>query len=222
MPRLARSRSRWLLSLSLTLLVGCAGSASDEPEQGTSSDLAESSGTGFLYFHGMSHLGIDPAVLKTTVGDADLMTPRLTDGQLEQPPTSAMTAFLHGRTTGVVSGYSLGRIPVFRLMNASTSGMTRVVMIDPTYDSAGGLGSSIGGPTAKAWLDQDGGRTFLLVYGDTTKELNGERSYQTALAHHPRAELCYIPGEHERFRQNDMAYALIATDCDDLKAHLDP
>jgi hypothetical protein len=206
----------------LTLLVGCASSASDEPEQGTSSDLSESSSTGFLYFHGMSHLGIDPDVLKTTAGAADLMTPRLSDGELEQPPTSAMIAFLRGRTTGVVSGYSLGRVPVLKLMNANTNGMTRVVMIDPTYDTAGGLGSSIGGPTAKAWLDRDAGRTFLLVYGDTTKELNGQKSYQTALANHERAELCYIPGEHERFRQDDMAYALVATDCDDLKAHLDP
>jgi hypothetical protein len=212
--------SRVLLAVGLAFLTGCAETVVDEAEEGASSDL--SSTDGVLYFHGMSHLGIAPAALKHAVGDRDLLAPSLTDAQLEAPPSSAVLAFLRGHSLGIVSGYSLGRVPVLRLMKSGADGMTRVVMIDPTYDTAGGMGSSIGGPTARTWLDAHEGRSFLLVYGDTTKELGGQQSYVTALGHHARAEICYIPGEHERFRAADMAYAMVATDCADLKAHLTP
>ena len=52
--------------------------------------------------------------------------------------------------------------------------------------------------------------------------LKGEQSYLTELSQHPRADLCYIPGDHERFRLADMAAALVATGCDDLRAKLAP
>jgi hypothetical protein len=170
----------------------------------------------------MSHLGIDPKAIKSVVDQRDLSTPRLSDAQLEAPVAATVTSFLEAHETDVVGGYSLGRIPVFRLMKSPAKSMNRVVMIDPTFDSATGIGQSIGGPIAKEWLSGDDGRTFMLVYGDETKSLKGEQSYVTSLDGEARAELCYIPGPHSRFANADMAYALVAKDCADLKAHLKP
>jgi hypothetical protein len=216
--------SRALSAVVLTALATLAGCAStdqeDGGEEGAAGALSQPTEEGILYFHGMSHLGLDPKVVKHVAESNDVLTPSMSDSELQSPPPSSVLAFLKGRTTGIVSGYSLGRIPVFRLMKSAADGMTRVVMIDPTFDSASGLGSGIGGPTAKAWLDGGEGRTFLLVYGDETKSLKGEQSYVTALTGHAGAELCFVPGDHARFRQPDMAFALVAKDCDDLKAHL--
>lgn len=85
---------------------------------------------------------------------------------------------------------------------------------------AGLGGSGISGGIAKAWLDGDDTRSLLLVYGDTTRELGGEKSYVRELANHPRASLCYVSGDHERFRRDDMVVALVSKDCEDLAGRL--
>jgi hypothetical protein len=207
------------LLLGAGLLVGCVGQDAVENEDESASSLATAP-EGIVYYHGMSHLGINPTMLAQTVAPRDLLAPQLSDSELEAPPAAAVRDFVNRHDTATVSGYSLGRVPVLRLMKSPPPKMARVVMIDPTYDTASGLGSHIGGPIAEAWLDGSAERTFLLVYGDTTTSLGGEQSYVSALAHHPRAELCYVPGDHERFRADDMAYAVIATSCADLRAHL--
>src|SRR5262249_49782066 len=129
-------------------------------------------------------------------------------------------SFLKNGERGTVAGYSLGRVPVLRLMQQGAAGMQRVVLVDPTYDSASGIGKSIGGSVGRKWLDGAEDRTLFLVYGDSTKELGGDTSYLAELSQHPRADLCYLPGDHERFRRADMAAALVATSCDDLRARL--
>jgi hypothetical protein len=40
------------------------------------------------------------------------------------------------------------------------------------------------------------------------------------LAQHPRASLCFVRGDHERFRRADMVAALVARDCADLERRL--
>ena len=42
----------------------------------------------------------------------------------------------------------------------------------------------------------------------------------TALSSHARASVCYVRGDHERFRQPDMVAALVAKDCADLAGRL--
>jgi hypothetical protein len=171
----------------------------------------------------MSQLGFARNALLSSVGkEHALLAPSLSDAQLQAPVASSVTSFLQDHPDAVVGGYSLGRVPVFRLMGSAPEGMTRVVMIDPTFDSASTLSpdKGIGGAIARKWLDGSEERTFMLVYGDVTKELGGEKSYQTALADHPRAEFCQLPGAHDRFRASDMAFALVAKDCADLKTHL--
>jgi len=44
----------------------------------------------------------------------------------------------------------------------------------------------------------------------------------TALSSHARASVCYVRGDHERFRQPDMVAALVAKDCADLAGRLTP
>src|SRR6185436_6503171 len=136
------------------------------------------------------------------------------------PPSANVLSFIRGADNAIVAGYSLGRVPVFRLMQQNAPGMKRVVLVDPTYDSASGIGKSIGGKIGRTWLDGNEERTLFFVYGDETKALGGEKSYEAELGQHPRADLCYIPGGHERFRQADMAKALVASSCDDLHARL--
>ena len=94
------------------------------------------------------------------------------------------------------------------------------MIVDPTFDGSSDLGRTAGGPITRAWLDGDPKRSFILVYGDATRSLGGETSYVKALAAHPRAELCYVPGDHERFRRADMVAALVAKDCADVVARV--
>ena len=135
-----------------------------------------------------------------------------------------MLAFLEQHPESTVSGYSLGRIPAIRMMNTFAKqpgkGMKRVVLVDPTFDSTRDLGKGNGGSFAKAWLDGDPERTFFFVYGGVTIETGGEKSYLEALSNHERADLCFIPGDHTRYRQADMAKALHADSCEELKAKL--
>ena len=205
-------------------LAGCAGggpSAGDEEAAAGSSAQTADAREGFVYFHGMSHLGFSHDALRAGLGMQTLLAPSMTDAQLGAPIAPAVTTFLGTKTDALVAGYSLGRIPVLRLMAESAPGMSRVVMIDPTYDSASALGGSgISGGIAKAWLDGDPSRSLLLVYGDVTRELGGEKSYVRELANHPQASLCYVSGDHERFRQDDMVAALASKDCDDLAGRL--
>lgn len=216
-------RSSLLAATGLVLAAcaaGCSASTDDDEVGEANSADTEVTEGGYVYFHGMSHLGFSTSALKGALGDdAAYVAPQLSDAQIESTPPASVTKFLGGHSGVTVSGYSLGRIPVFKLMKSAPAGkqaMTRVVMIDPTYDSAAGIGRGIGGGIAKKWLDADEGRTFMLVYGDTTKALDGDDSYRAALKDHPRAELCYVKGDHGRFREADMAQALVATDCADL------
>jgi len=203
----------------IVLVAGCASPVEEDDGSGASAQTADG-GEGFVYFHGMSHLGFSHGALSAELGSQALLAPSMSDAQLQGEISPTVTTFLGTKSDAIVAGYSLGRIPVLRLMRSNAKGMSRVVMIDPTYDSASGLGSSIGGGIAKAWLDGDPTRSLLLVYGDVTRELGGEKSYVHELAQHPRASLCYVSGDHERFRHDDMAVALVSTDCDDLASRL--
>jgi hypothetical protein len=210
----------------VVVIAGCSTrTEGDDEVADDSAAISETTSTdGVVYFHGMSRLGFSRDELRTEIGGSrDLQAPSLTDAQLQSAPAQSVLTFLDNHpTSGVVSGYSLGRVLVFCLMKLAPPNMTRVVMIDPTYDSASGMGSGIGGGITRNWLDGSPERSFLLVYGDVTKDLGGERSYVAELANHPRAELCYVPGDHARFRNDDMARALVAESCSDLKARLDP
>jgi hypothetical protein len=203
-------------------LVGCAapGAGEDGAATGSSAQTADAR-EGFVYFHGMSHLGFSHDALHAGLGMQTLLAPAMTDAQLQAPIAPAVTSFLETKTDALVAGYSLGRIPVLRLMASNAQGMSRVVMIDPTYDSASALGGSgISGGIAKAWLDGDPSRSLLLVYGDVTREVGGEKTYVRELANHPQASLCYVSGDHERFRHDDMVAALASKDCEDLAGRL--
>jgi hypothetical protein len=213
------------LAAAVLAVVGIAGCAA--PTQGDDGSSAGASAQtadareGFVYFHGMSHLGFSHDALLAGLGMQTLLAPSMSDAQIEGAIAPAVTTFLGTKTDALVAGYSLGRIPVLRLMHANAPGMSRVVMVDPTYDSAAALGGSgISGGIAKAWLDGDDTRSLLLVYGDTTRELGGEKSYVRELANHPRASLCYVSGDHERFRRDDMVVALVSKDCEDLASRL--
>ena len=208
------------LSLGVVLLAvvavsGCAAPTDDGEDDGTS-QAAQTGVGGYVYFHGMSRLGFDRAALRAEVGSDALVAPQLTDAQIEGQPPKVVVDFLAGREGATAAGYSLGRIPVLRLMKASAKGMTHAVLVDPTYDGSSQLGRGVGGAIAKAWLDEDESRTFLMVYGDVTKEVGGDKSFVAALADHPRAQLCYVPGDHARFRAADMTAALVAKTCADL------
>lgn len=211
---------RLLLLAGLLTAAGCATDTDGEESSGEDA-FTEGDGAGVVYFHGMDSLGFGKTALQGKVS-GPLFAPGMTNAGLQAPTAPTVTSFLAGHPGSVVGGYSLGRVPVFRLMMGNAQGMKRVVMIDPTFDSAGSITGEkkIGGGIAKKWLDADEERTFILVYGDVTKELEGEQSYTAALSDHPRAELCFIPGAHDRFRAADMAFALVAKDCADLKAHL--
>ena len=176
--------------------------------------------SGLVYFHGMSGLGFSRDAIAKQDSDDDVLAPRWSDAQLQAAPPASVLDFLSTHQRATVSGYSLGRIPVLRLMKAEAPGISRVVMVDPTFDGSSDLGRTAGGPITRAWLDRDPKRSFILVYGDATRALGGETSYVTALEAHPRAELCYVPGDHERFRRADMVAALIAKDCADVVARL--
>jgi len=214
-----------LAAAALVLAVGLAGCAAPgEGEDGTSAGSSAQTADpreGFVYFHGMSHLGFSHDALRAGLGMQTLLAPSMSDAQIQAPIASTVTTFLDTKIDALVAGYSLGRIPVLRLMASNAQGMNRVVMIDPTYDSASALGGSgISGGIAKAWLDGDETRSLLLVYGDVTRELGGEKSYVRELANHPRASLCYVSGDHERFRHDDMVVALVSKDCEDLAGRL--
>ena len=221
-PRSSRRLGQLAVLGLAAALAACAAGSSDEGEGAGAEAISDAPPTdnGFVYFHGMSRLGFEKSALQAQLGGDDLLAPQLSDSQIQSAPSSDVLVFLQRHQHDTVSGYSLGRVPVLKMMKSAARGMNHVVMVDPTYDSASGLGHGIGGGIAKSWLDGGDERTFLLVYGDVTKQLGGETSYTTALDGHPRAILCYVPGDHARFRQADMAYALVARDCADLRHHL--
>lgn len=207
-------------TLLATLAVGCAAPPDDDGTDGTAAAITNQSESGLVYFHGMSGLGFSRTMILQQDSEDDVLAPRWSDAQLQATPPQSILDFLASHERATVSGYSLGRIPVLRLMKADAPGISRVVMVDPTYDGSADLGRTSGGPIARAWLDRDPTRSFILVYGDATRSLHGETSYVTALSEHPRAELCYVPGDHERFRRADMAAALVAKNCADVIARL--
>jgi hypothetical protein len=209
------------LAVLAVALGACAAptDAADVNAEGSATEAA-SAHDGFVYFHGMSHLGFSGDALHAGLGTQSLLAPSLSDAQLQAEAQPLVTQYLGARNNAVVAGYSLGRVSVFRLMMANAPGMRRAVLVDPTYDYARAFGSGIGGGIARAWLDADPKRSLLFVYGDVTRSLDGEGSYAHELAGHPRASLCYVPGDHERFRQPDMVAALVAKDCADLKSRL--
>jgi hypothetical protein len=200
--------------------LGCSGNSGTD--SAATDDLtaggapAATTEAGFVYFHGMSHLGFDHRALAVQVGATDLLTPTLSDSELSrQIPPSAL-AFISAHKSVTVSGYSLGRVPVLRIMMAETPGVRRVVLIDPTFDSQKSLGKS-GGAIARGWLEGSDDRTFMLVYGDATRSLDGQSTYVSELSDHPRAQVCAMSGDHERFRRDDMTAAVVATGCADLE-----
>ena len=209
------------VALFAALVAGCAATSEDGDGAATEgSAQTASSRDGFVYFHGMSHLGFARDALRAELGTQSLLAPSLTDMQLQADPARDVVDFLGARQAAVVAGYSLGRVPVLRLMAANAPGMSRAVLVDPTYDGSRALGWGVGGGIARAWLDADPERSLLMVYGDVTRSVDGETSYVRELGAHPRASLCYVRGDHARFRQGDMAAALVAKDCADLTARL--
>ncbi len=202
--------------LTATVIAGCAAEPGDGESGVAGSAQAATTGDGFVYFHGMSHLGFTRDALRSELGTQSLLAPSLSDAQLQADPARDVLDFLAAREHVVVSGYSLGRVPVLRLMAANAPGMERVVLVDPTYDGSRALGWGVGGGIAHAWLDADPARSLLLVYGDVTRTVDGDDSYVRELGKHPRAALCYVRGDHGRFRLPDMAAALVASDCADL------
>jgi hypothetical protein len=216
-----RSFSRFVLgALTLGLLGALAGCAPSEGDETTGDENLTATGPGVLYFHGMSGLGFAREALAGLADERPLLAPRLTDAQIQGAVSSEVSRFAAAHPPATAGGYSLGRIPLFRLMTANAPGLSRVVLIDPTFDSASGIGKEIGGGIAKAWLAGGEDRRLLFVYGDSTKELAGDKSYRRELENEPRAEICFVRGDHGRFRKADMAYALVAKDCADLEAHL--
>lgn len=217
----ASRRLAFAAAFGLSAIVGCASPTDDgEGEVGQGASQAVSTTDGFVYFHGMSHLGFSRDALRSGLGSQTFLAPSLSDAQIQDVVADNVVDFLGVRHEAVAAGYSLGRVPVLRLMQSSALGMTRAVLVDPTYDGSHALGFGVGGGIARTWLDGDQGRSLLLVYGDVTRSLGGEKSYTTALAGHPRASLCYVRGDHERFRQPDMVAALVAKDCADLEGRL--
>lgn len=204
----------------VSAVAGCASPADDGEDVAKGSSQAVSTTDGFVYFHGMSHLGFTRDALRSELGTQSLLAPSLSDAQLQDDPARDVVDFLGAREHVVVSGYSLGRVPVLRLMATNAPGMERVVLVDPTYDGSRALGWGVGGGIARTWLDADPARSLLLVYGDVTKSVDGDDSYVRELAHHPRAALCYVRGDHGRFRLPDMAAALVASGCADLTDRL--
>jgi hypothetical protein len=212
-----------LFFLSVGSAVGCATEATEEEDDDGSTEAAQTEvgGEGVVYFHGMSKLGFTRDALRGGLGTTSFLAPSLSDSALQsRAPLPAAVTFFDKKDTGTVAGYSLGRAPVITMMKAQTAKMKHAVLIDPTYDSYAAFGRGVGGAITKEWLDGSEERTFLLVYGDVTKQLGGEKSFVDALADHPRAHLCYLRGDHARFRQADMTAAIQAADCADLDERL--
>jgi hypothetical protein len=218
-PCVRRLAAAVVTTAALAAIAGCSSPSPDDETDGASAAV-ESSESALVYFHGMSGLGFSREMITKQASDDDVLAPRWSDSQLQAAPPRSVLDFLATHERATVSGYSLGRIPVLRLMKADAPGITRVVMVDPTFDGSGDLGRKAGGPITREWLDRDETRSFILVYGDATRSLGGESSYVTALAAHPRAELCFIPGDHERFRRADMVAAIVAKDCADVVSRL--
>jgi hypothetical protein len=216
-------RRGWALLLVMTL-GACASEPSDDEDEDeeASMEAAQTAvgGKGVVYFHGMYKLGFSRNALRDGLGETSFLAPSLSDSALQsRAPLAAAVTFLDKKDVGTAAGYSLGRAPVIAMMKAQTTKMKHAVLIDPTYDSYAAFGRGVGGAIAKEWLDGDEERTFL-VYGDVTKQLGGEKSFVNALAGHPRAHLCFVPGDHARFRAADMTAAILAEDCDDLNERL--
>jgi hypothetical protein len=215
-------RRGWALFLVIAL-GACATETSEDEDEDASMEAAqtEAGGEGVVYFHGMSKLGFSRNALRDGLGETSFLAPSLSDATLQsRTPLAAAVTFLDRKDEGTAAGYSLGRAPVIALMKAQTAKMKHAVLIDPTYDSYAAFGRGVGGAITKEWLDGDESRTFLLVYGDVTKQLAGEKSFVTALTGHPRAHLCYVPGDHARFRAADMTASIRAESCADLNARL--
>lgn len=204
----------------VSAVAGCASPTDDGEDVAQGSSQAVSTTDGFIYFHGMSRLGFARDALRTGLGGPSLLAPAMSDAQLQDAVADNVVDFLGARREAVAAGYSLGRVPVLRLMASNAAGMTRAVLVDPTYDGSYALGFGVGGGIARVWLDADPARSLLLVYGDVTRSVGGEKSFVTALRGHARASLCYVRGDHERFRQPDMVAALVAKDCADLTGRL--
>jgi len=210
-------RRRGALLLLFSLVAACASETSSDDDTDSSEGAQTAGGDGVVYFHGMSKLGFSHAALRDALPDTDWVAPQLSDAALQSTsPPAAVSSFLDTKDRVTAAGYSLGRAPVLSLMKANATHLVRVVLIDPTYDGSSVLGSGVGGAITRAWLDGDDDRTFMLVYGDVTKQLHGEASFVHALDGHARAQLCYVPGDHARFRQDDMTAALVAHDCAEL------
>lgn len=210
-------RRWWALVLVLSCAVACSNETSDEDDSESSEGAQTAGGDGVVYFHGMSKLGFSRTAIATALPESDWVAPQLSDAALQSTtPPASVSSFLQTKDRVTAAGYSLGRAPVLSLMKAHATHLVRAVLIDPTYDGSSVLGSGVGGAITKVWLDGDEERTFMLVYGDVTKQLHGEASFMRALDGHPRAQLCYVAGDHARFRQDDMTAALVAHDCAEL------
>ena len=98
-------------------------------------------------------LGFTRDMVVKQASDDDVLAPRLSDAQVQAAPAKSVLDFLASHQSATLSGYSLGRIPVLRLMKADAPGISRVVMVDPTFDGSSVLRRTSGGPIRRTWLD---------------------------------------------------------------------
>jgi len=156
---------RLVVAAATMTLLACAAAGCSSPSGGDDADASEAaisaSETGLVYFHGMSGLGFTRDMVVKQDSADDVLAPRMSDAQLQATPPKSVLDFLASHQSSTLSGYSLGRIPVLRLMKANAPGIARVVMVDPTFDGSGDLGRTSGGPITRAWLDGDPERTFI-------------------------------------------------------------
>src|SRR3954470_18933771 len=81
------------------------GCASTEPDDGapTAAALSQPATDGILYFHGMSHLGLDPKAIRSAAGGREVLAPSLSDAELRGEPSKAAVDFIASHLASIVS-----------------------------------------------------------------------------------------------------------------------
>lgn len=120
-PSSNRRRVAFAAAFVLAAFAGCASPTDDgdgDVAQGSSQPVSTTDGN--VYFHGMSHLDFARDALRTGLGAHSLLAPTMSDAQLQDAVADDVVDFLGARHEAVAAGYSLGRIPVLRLMASVT------------------------------------------------------------------------------------------------------
>jgi hypothetical protein len=136
-----------------------------------------------LYFHGTSGYG------------RELARPGVCAPRVEEFWSDDL-ARIDARATDVLAGYSAGRIPVLRRLDAGVAIEKTVVLLDPSWVDGRRFAGKTGPEIVEAWLNADRARRFVLVYSPSSV---GHREYASlATLEHigTQVMVCKLDGQH--------------------------